>query len=641
MRINYKTTKLFFLLLILVLSSRLLQALAPVMIITPNPTNASAGGWSYDISPYSCSGLPTMPLCSQSSNPRCWQVTFTDKADMYLKDNSSFCGNIATQVSSFPFGDTYPLDKLDTLQADVSIDILQRQMQSPNTDMLRYAVVMAVQRLNGPAVSGGSSSVTYTELDIWDSNAELAYGTKDPSNPDVLNVGTQSSSVNYKIDSLPTNQLKHYHIDFLPYINRTLKYLSGGQSTGVGIHPGDKLLWVYVDVESLNSRTTSEVLVANFSVTANGYCYILYKTINDSYGAACPSATWSSAADINNDGLINSHDLTGLALNSSNETWCHAQLNVNNPCRANLIQTVTLPPPSAPVNSPITPTFICNYSDVNGNPIIGATASVTVDSRGYTASYNPSTKDYRFNGASLGVGNHLWNCVASAPNFQPQTSPAQTYTINASTTLAIMVDPPSPYYIGESLNSIPSQDILFTADYNSTFGGVSSEIGTSEASVILYVDGTPYQAGFPSGLPYPSLEYYVTGISSLPRGTHTWYFTATAPGYQPQTSATQTYTVNCQPEACIGNSQCIYSGPKCAAACTPCPSGATCVNGNCLSKCPRGMACPVEEAPAMPVSNTWTFAVAILTIIGLLIGYFILKEAISVETTKTRKRRRK
>jgi hypothetical protein len=49
-----------------------------------------------------------------------------------------------------------------------------------------------------------------------------------------------------------------------------------------------------------------------------------------------------------------------------------------------------------------------------------------------------------------------------------------------------------------------------------------------------------------------------------------------------------------------------------------------------------GIAAPAVQ---MPIGDTWTMAVVILAIIGLALGYFIIREALSVTATKKRKRR--
>lgn len=53
-----------------------------------------------------------------------------------------------------------------------------------------------------------------------------------------------------------------------------------------------------------------------------------------------------------------------------------------------------------------------------------------------------------------------------------------------------------------------------------------------------------------------------------------------------------------------------------------------------------GIGCPAEPVAQQPVSDTWDFAVIVLTIIGLCIGYFIMKEALSASVTRPVKKRK-
>jgi hypothetical protein len=424
------------------------------MVITPNSTNPSGGGWSNCNSPTSggwakcfCSYdfSHTPPGCGGAAPPA-WRIDFTDKADMYLKVNNIFAGNIATGFwpDACPFGVEYPLDKLDNLSLDVDVKILQASYSGQNIhneNISRYAIVMAVKRTNGPNASDGSN-VFYTELDFWDSNTAALYGTPyyvasniNATNPYGTNSMQGGGAVDeYKADdweNRPLNQWKHFHIDFLPYINSTLKFLTCPTSktcttaydriqNGTGIHAGDKLAMVYVAVESMDITAESEVLVANFSVTANGYCYMLSKTITNAFS----NGVYDPVADVNKDCVVDTHDSIAWARNSDNETWCYQKLNDNTPCSTNLTQSVT--PASGAAAAPVTPTFICNYTGSTGTPVTGATVNVTIDSNVYVAAYNPSTGDYRYSGLSL-TGGHQWYCNTSKTNYAPQTGTTQLY----------------------------------------------------------------------------------------------------------------------------------------------------------------------------------------------------------------------
>ncbi|NYZ79212.1 hypothetical protein H0N99_03625 [Candidatus Micrarchaeota archaeon] len=126
-------------------------------------------------------------------------------------------------------------------------------------------------------------------------------------------------------------------------------------------------------------------------------------------------------------------------------------------------------------------------------------------------------------------------------------------------------------------------------------------------------------------------------------------------------TATSCGTTACPANYCSGNNKCNYSSTctntcsggscktcTCTSTCTACPSGKTCSAGACVSsgggspllrKCgPDG--CYMEPGDQVPVSDTWTFAIVILAILGLCIGYFILKEALSISVTRPAKKRK-
>jgi hypothetical protein len=303
--------KLIFVLLIMTLFSGVSYAYTPVQIITPNPNNAAAGGWYKSFS------------MVYNMTPVIWSIDFTDKAHMYYEGKTDCFGNIATEFlpESFPFGARVPIDKLDTLQVDVDINILQAY-HSANNDMVRYAIVMAVMREKGPVVELGGDplNIAYTELDFWNARGSPLGGHS------IGNMVYGGNVAEYKIDdweNRPLDQWKHYHFDFLPYIDRTLKSLCNG----IGIKPGDKLLWVYVVIESKDAVTRSELLVANFYVTANSYCYMLKKTIDNTIGTHCGDANWDPVADVNKDGGVDVKDLSMGDINSDDEMWCYQTLN--------------------------------------------------------------------------------------------------------------------------------------------------------------------------------------------------------------------------------------------------------------------------------------------------------------------------
>jgi hypothetical protein len=137
-------------------------------------------------------------------------------------------------------------------------------------------------------------------------------------------------------------------------------------------------------------------------------------------------------------------------------------------------------------------------------------------------------------------------------------------------------------------------------------------------------------------------------------------------------SCSGTITINC-PSYCNATSEqlCTYPSstasclktctggicdctPSCGSVtCTACPSGTTCSAGTCISirgggspllvKC-GAAGCPNEAPVETPpqIDNTWTIAVIIIALLGLGIGYFILREEVMLaETAQTKKKRRK
>lgn len=119
-------------------------------------------------------------------------------------------------------------------------------------------------------------------------------------------------------------------------------------------------------------------------------------------------------------------------------------------------------------------------------------------------------------------------------------------------------------------------------------------------------------------------------------------------------------TTSCPAKYCSGNSLCTYSSTcantcsggsckacSCTATCTACASGTTCNGGACVSsgggspllrKCgPLG--CMAEPTEQPQLTSTWTVGVVLIAIIGLVVGYFILRQALfSVAVRKPRKK---
>jgi hypothetical protein len=268
---------------------------------------------------------------------------------------------------------------------------------------------------------------------------------------------------------------------------------------------------------------------------------------------------------------------------------------------------------------------------------------------------------------NMKAGTHTWYFTAGSSSsvFAPSSASLQTFVVlplpsSAPSTYptymvqnAISVTPPYTSISSAVVNiSTDTAPVGFTADYNLTYQGMNYSI--PGANVVLYVDGVPYptESLLGSSSPPAGIMTFVSQIINLPLGTHTWYFAAGAldyshltPIFQPQTGPTQTFVVTCPAPYCSGNNLCTYSGSNCTVTCSYCPSG-LCSGGGCrggggsplLVKTP--ISGEAEQVAAQPTSNTWDFAVVVLTIIGLCIGYFIMKEALSASVTRPAKKRK-
>jgi hypothetical protein len=332
-------------------------------------------------------------------------------------------------------------------------------------------------------------------------------------------------------------------------------------------------------------------------------------------------------------------------------------------------------------------------------------------------------------GRNLTAGSHTWYCNASAGGYQPQISNPQTYqVVIANTSLTVNATPPSPQYV----NGTATVNVNFTAlymDVNVTGRGIRN------ANVTLYINGSQmYNLG-----EYPNGIYML--MTALPIGNYTWYFTASAYGYQFQTSSPQTYHVILPGQFCLWNS-CTFGGNTCNASCigingcynfslacdnyakntqrcsnstggtlgalnyyvtccnglvtscgvnsiscspycsgssictypsNPATCSKTCSGGSCqactpscrnatCSACASGKVCSAgacvvsggggsplirktlcsegacaEPTAELPVGNTWTIGIVILALLGLGIGYFILKEVMLSAATRKKK----
>jgi hypothetical protein len=122
----------------------------------------------------------------------------------------------------------------------------------------------------------------------------------------------------------------------------------------------------------------------------------------------------------------------------------------------------------------------------------------------------------------VGIGTYNWYVTASAPSYEPQKSSTQTFYVKPATTLMQYASPLSAAYSGTS--------ITFSASYTDANGPVTG------AMVFLYLDGILKNTAYVNG-------NYTYSTSSLPVGTHQWYFIAQKTDYQPQTGSTQSYTI--------------------------------------------------------------------------------------------------
>jgi hypothetical protein len=162
------------------------------------------------------------------------------------------------------------------------------------------------------------------------------------------------------------------------------------------------------------------------------------------------------------------------------------------------------------------------------------------------------------------------------------------------TNLTQSVSPASGTQYGSASPTFTCYYVYYT---NGTTGPVPG------AFVLVLLDGKNYTATYsPNGV---SNGYIYTG-TTLYAGAHSWYCYAYAPGYQHQIGQTLTYTVLQQTGGGGGG----------------------------------GHPLRVEPTQQMPVGDTWTIAVIIVAILGLCIGYFILREALTVTVTRPRKKRK-
>ncbi len=138
----------------------------------------------------------------------------------------------------------------------------------------------------------------------------------------------------------------------------------------------------------------------------------------------------------------------------------------------------------------------------------------------------------------------------------------------------------------------------FTCDYfyylNSTLSRVQG------AYVLVMLDGINHTAT------YSGTGYSFSG-ATISAGAHNWYCIASAPGYPYKIGPTQTYTVLQQTGGGGGGGG-------------------------------GGRHYMMEPTEQITMGSPWALAVVAIAIIGIVIGYFILREALTVAVAKPRKK---
>jgi len=196
---------------------------------------------------------------------------------------------------------------------------------------------------------------------------------------------------------------------------------------------------------------------------------------------------------------------------------------------------------------------------------------------------------------NLPVGSHTWYMTAGAPSFKTQTGPTQTFVVNPiPTALTQSVTPASKTATG-------SVQPTFRCNYTYTGSPLS------EATVFVIVDSELYTATFfgyttKSGT---TGDFRYSNVI-LYAGNHTWYCNASmSGGFQPQIGSIQNYIVN--------------------------SSG----GGGGGGKPPEIL----QQVPLTPTGTTWTLLVILIAIIGLGVGYLVIREALFFTATRKTKKK--
>jgi parallel beta-helix repeat protein len=161
----------------------------------------------------------------------------------------------------------------------------------------------------------------------------------------------------------------------------------------------------------------------------------------------------------------------------------------------------------------------------------------------------------------------------------------------------IAVTPPIPSVLTQSVTpasgtATGSVAPTFICGYYDVMNGTKNNplVAFTDNTITVTIDSTTYNASPYGNSSLTINDSHYSGVN-LTAGTHTWYCSASATGYQSQMGPTQTYVVEVS-----GGSPLMTKTPT--------------------------------SGQAEPVSYTWSFALIIIVILGLAIGYFIIKNAL-------------
>jgi hypothetical protein len=148
--------------------------------------------------------------------------------------------------------------------------------------------------------------------------------------------------------------------------------------------------------------------------------------------------------------------------------------------------------------------------------------------------------------------------------------------------------------------------------FNCNYSEITDNSPVTGATVTIYIDGSPNSATYSNGV-------YIYATKSLSAASHSWYCNANKPQFQPMHGPLMQYTVSSSSNG-GGN------------------GGSTNGGSPLMMKTPTtGQA---EVTPQIVTGNTWVITVVLIAIIGICIGYFILKEELLfVETVKKKRRK--